>query len=446
MALLATSLGFAVVQLDVSAVNVAVQSIGSVLGGGIGALQWVVNSYTVAFAALILTAGALGDRLGAKRMFLTGFVVFTTASVGCGLALSVDWLVAARTVQGVGAAILVPCSLTLLNHAYPEPAARARAVGLWATGASVVLSAGPLLGGLLTATVGWRAIFFLNVPVGLLGVLLTARCTTETPRLRGVGLDLPGQVAAVAALGASAAATIAGGGAGFTAPPVLAGYAVAVLAGTAFLAIEARSSRAMLPLRLFRSPTFSAATGIGLLINIAFYGLIFVLALFFQCAQQRSALITGLALLPMSLAIIVGNLVAGRFAAAVGPRVAVAVGAGLSAAGCLALLGIDAGTAFPAFVGQLFVIGLGLGLLVPVMTSALLGSVDRSRSGIAAGTLNSARQTGSVLGVALFGALTAGPARLVSGLHLVLVIAAALALVAGACAVRLRPSSATAQG
>src|SRR2546421_968275 len=165
MTLIATSLGFAVVQLDVSVVNVAVKSIGADLGGGISALQWVVSAYTVAFAAFILTAGALGDRIGARRVFVGGFGLFTVASVICGLAPSLGVLVGARAVQGIGAAILVPASLSLLNHTYPEAAARGRAVGLYLAGASLALSGGPLLGGVLIATLGWRAIFFINVPV-----------------------------------------------------------------------------------------------------------------------------------------------------------------------------------------------------------------------------------------------------------------------------------------
>src|ERR1700742_3417587 len=168
-ALLATTLGFSVVHLDVSVVNVAIKPIGADLGGGVSGLQWVVGAYTLAFAALILSAGALGDRVGAKRMFIGGFALFTLASAACGLAPLLGVLIAARAIQGVGAAMLVPCSLDVLNHAYDDPRARARPVGLWAAGASVALAGGPLLGGILTATLGWRTIFFINAPIGLAG-------------------------------------------------------------------------------------------------------------------------------------------------------------------------------------------------------------------------------------------------------------------------------------
>jgi MFS transporter, DHA2 family, methylenomycin A resistance protein len=163
--LTATSLGFVVVQLDVTIVNVALQQIGASFGGSVAGLQWVVNAYTLVFAALILTAGAFGDRFGARRVFIAGFALFTVASLGCGLAPTLAILIAARAIQGIGAAILVPCSLAVLNHAFNEDRERAKAVSIWAAGASVALSAGPVVGGLIIAGIGWRSIFFINVPI-----------------------------------------------------------------------------------------------------------------------------------------------------------------------------------------------------------------------------------------------------------------------------------------
>src|SRR4051795_3420705 len=427
LTLLAMSLGFAVVQLDVSVVNVAIRPIGDALGGGVAGLQWIVNAYTITFAAFILSAGAVGDRIGTRRVFVAGFALFTAASAMCGLAPSLGALIAARAVQGVGAAVLVPCSLILLNHAYREPHERARAVGFWAAGASVALSAGPLVGGALIATLGWRAIFFINVPVGLLGIRLALRHARETPpaprhprhaprhaaepppapRHR---LDLPGQAAAILALGALAAALVEGGRAGWTEPAVLAGYAVALAALGAFVAIEARSAAPMLPLGFFRSRTFSAASAMGLLLNIAVYGLIFVLSLYFQRAQGRSALATGLAFAPMTGIVMATNVGAGRLARSIGARRVMLLGAALAAAGCFGLLFVGAATPYLAMVVQLVAFGAGVGLVVPLMTSELLGSVDRARSGATSGTLNTMRQTGSVIGVALYGSLVAGSA------------------------------------
>jgi DHA2 family methylenomycin A resistance protein-like MFS transporter len=425
-ALLATSLGFGVVQLDVSVVNVAIKPIGADLGGGVSGLQWVVGAYTVAFAALILSAGALGDRIGARRVFVAGFTLFTVASAACGLAPALGFLIAARAVQGVGAALLVPCSLSLLNHAYRDPEERARAVGLWAAGASVALSAGPLIGGVLTSSLGWRSIFFINAPIGLAGIVLTLRFATETPRAADRGIDLPGQLTAALALVALAGAMIEGGQRGFASWLVLTGFAVAAVALAAFVRIESRRRQPMLPLSLFRSRTFSASSAIGIVINVAFYGLIFVLSLYFQTTRHYSVLLTGLAFAPTTAAVFAANLLAGRLARIAGRRTVLAGAALLLAAGLGGLLVIGPDTGYPTIVAQLVVVGAGLGLIVPVMTAALLGSVDRGHSGVASGTLNTARQTGSVVGVGLFGSLAAG--HLVSGLRLALVISIGLAL------------------
>jgi MFS transporter, DHA2 family, methylenomycin A resistance protein len=425
--LLAASLGFAVVQLDVSVVNVAIKPIGASLGGSVSDLQWIVNAYTVAFAALILSAGALGDRIGAKRVFLLGFVVFTVSSVLCGAAPNLGTLIAARAVQGVGAAILVPNSLNLLNHAYSSSVDRAKAIGLWAAGASIALSAGPMIGGLLIAGFGWRAIFFINAPIGILGVVLAVRFATETPRSPGRRLDIPGQLSGLVALVAIAAATVEGGQYGFTNPVILAGYAVALAATITFLIIESHSRAPMLPLALFRSRAFSAPTAIGLLINICFYGLIFILSLYFQDARHLSPLLTGLAFAPTTVAVLAGNLLAGRIATAIGVRWAMAAGGALMAIGLTFMLTIGSTTPFLAFLVQLIALGFGLGLVVPTMTSVMLGSINKSDSGIASGTLNTARQTGSVIGVALFGSLAS--LGLVEGLHLALTIAIGLAII-----------------
>jgi DHA2 family methylenomycin A resistance protein-like MFS transporter len=429
LTLVATSLGFAVVQLDVSVVNVAVKSIGTALGGGVSSLQLVVSAYTVTFAAFILTAGALGDRIGARRVFVAGFALFTLASVVCGLAPSLAVLVGARAVQGVGAAVLVPASLSLLNHAYPQPAARARAVGLYLAGASLALSGGPLVGGLLIASLDWRAIFFINVPVAFVGVYLTLRWAQETPQARGRGVDPPGQVAAMITLVALVAATIEGGSKGFADPLVLAGFGVAILAAACFVAIEAAVASPMLPLRLFRSRTFSVSTVMGLSINIAFYGLIFVFSLLFQRVQHLTPLQTGLALAPIMIAITAANLGSGWVSERLGRRRGLALGALIMGCGCVALLGVGHSTSYGAMVVQISAIGLGGGLIVPIITSEMLGSVDRSRSGVAAGTLNTMRQAGSALGVALFGSLIA--TSFVSGLHVALSISIGLMIAIG---------------
>jgi DHA2 family methylenomycin A resistance protein-like MFS transporter len=432
LTLAAMSLGYGVVQLDVTIVNTALGSIGSSLGGGVSELQWVVSAYTIAFAAFILTAGALGDRIGAKRVFIAGFAIFTAASVACALSPNAMMLIAARAVQGFGAAILVPNSLALLSHAYPDDKARGRAVGIWAAGASLALTAGPLVGGALIALVGWRSIFLVNLPIGLAGLWLSWRYASETTRSPQREIDLPGQLAAIAALGCLAGAIIEGGSLGWSNPLVIAGFIAAAILAIVFVAREQRAPQPMLPLSLFAHRMFALTAMVGLLVNVAFYGLIFIFSLYFQRINGWSPFATGLAFVPMMGAVLPVNLLAPRLAERIGAPATIALGAALSAFGCLALLGIGQGTSYPAICAQLIVIGGGLGLLVPPLTSTLLGSVEKQRSGIAAGVLNATRQTGSVLGVALFGSLAGQANALLTGAHLSLVISAGLLLAAAA--------------
>jgi len=405
LTLAAMSLGYGIVQLDLTIVNTALHAIGASLGGGVAELQWVVNAYTIAFAAFILTAGALGDRIGARRVFMAGFALFTAASLGCALAPNAAILIAARCVQGLAAAILVPNSLALLNHAYPDPKARGRAVAVWAAGASLALTAGPFVGGALITLIGWRSIFLVNLPIGLAGLWLAWRFASETPRLAQREIDVPGQLAAVAALGCLAGALIESGVSGWRDPLVIAGFAAAATAAGLFISQEHRAVQPMLPLSLFRQPMFALTSLVGLLVNIAIYGLIFVLSLYFQDVNGLSAFQTGLAFVPMMGAVLPVNLIAPRISERIGAPATIACGAAISALGCIAMLGIRPDTSYLAICVQMIAMSGGLGLLVPPLTSTLLGSVERSRSGIAAGVLNATRQTGSVVGVALFGAL-----------------------------------------
>jgi DHA2 family methylenomycin A resistance protein-like MFS transporter len=432
LTLAAMSLGYGVVQLDVTIVNTALNAIGMSLGGGVSELQWVVSAYTIAFAAFILTAGALGDRIGAKRVFMAGFAIFTAASLGCAAAPNASVLILARCVQGLAAAILVPNSLALLSHAYAEEKARGRAVGIWAAGASLALTAGPVAGGALIALIGWRAIFLVNLPIGLAGLWLAWRFAGETTRTEQREIDLLGQIAVIAALGSLAGAIIEGGALGWDHLLVVAGFTVFAVCAALFVWREARAPQPMLPLALFKNRMFALASLIGLLVNVAVYGLIFVLSLYFQQVNGLSAFATGLAFVPMLAAVLPVNLIAPRLAERIGAPATIAAGAALSAAGCLALLGIEAGTGYWAICAQLIALSTGLGLLVPPLTSTMLGSVEKSRSGIAAGVLNATRQTGSVLGVALFGSLVGRAGSFMTGLHASLLISAGVLLAAAA--------------
>jgi MFS transporter, DHA2 family, methylenomycin A resistance protein len=445
LTLAAMSLGYGVVQLDVTIVNTALSSIGASLGGGVSELQWVVSAYTIAFAAFILTAGALGDRIGAKRVFMTGFALFTAASLACALAPNSTILIVSRCVQGLAAAILVPNSLALLSHAHEDEKARGRAVGVWAAGASLALTAGPFIGGTLISLVGWRAIFLVNLPIGLAGLWLTYRFADETTRLPQREVDLTGQIAAIVALGTLAGSVIEGGSLGWRNPVVIACFLIAGIVSALFVWRQARAPQPMLPLSLFRRRMFALSALVGLLVNVAIYGLIFVFSLYFQQVNGLSPFATGLAFVPMLGAVLPVNLLAPRLAERIGASATIASGATVSALGCLAMLNIAPGTSYFALCIQMIAISGGLGLLVPPLTSTLLGSVEKSRSGIAAGVLNATRQTGSVLGVALFGSLVGRPGAFMAGAHASLMISALVLLTAAVVVAWATPRQAAAR-
>ena len=424
LAIAATSFGFALVQLDVSILNVALVPIGRALSANVSDLQWVVDAYAIAFASLMLGAGAFGDRYGARRGYLGGLVLFMLASLGCGLAAGGDALIAARVLQGVGAALLVPCSLALLTHACgDDDVVRSRAISLWTAAASVSLSAGPLLGGMLIATLGWRGIFLVNLPVGAVGIWLTLRTVAETPRRKGM-LDPAGQGFAILALVSLTGAMIEGGRVGFGVPLVIGGFFFAAACAVCFIVVEARSADPMVPPGFFRHPTFTTATLIGLAINLTLYGTIFMLGLFLQRTLGYSALSAGLAFLPLPIVLGIANVAAGGISARFGLRAPMAAGLLIAALGYWLLSHLYAGSPYLSLLPGMIAIPAGVGLAVPLMTSALLGTVPRSRSGSASGVLNTVRQASGGIGVALFGALLARHG--VAGMHIALMLSATL--------------------
>jgi DHA2 family methylenomycin A resistance protein-like MFS transporter len=424
--IVATALGFVLVQLDVSIVNVALATIGRDLHSSFAGLQWVVDAYTVAFAACLLSAGALADRIGARRTFLIGFVLFVCSSVACGVAPTAAILIAARGVQGLGAALLVPCSLALLNHAAEGDAgARARAVSLWTASGSVALAAGPIIGGMLVAGIGWRSIFFVNVPLGAIGIWLTVRNVDET-RPGKSAFDLLGQLSAIAFLGTLTAAVITAGSSGWTARPVVLLLAAATVSGVAFAFLESRGQNVMLPLSLFRRRPFTAATIVGFAVNFTLYGAIFLLGLYLQRLHGYSPLQTGLAFLPFCVVLGTANLVAGRLTAKYGARLPMTIGLVIGAIGFAALAPLAAHTPYLAMLAGLLIVPIGIGLVVPAMTTALLASVEKERSGIASGVLNTVRQAGGALGVAVLGSFLA--AHGIAGMRLSFIVSAALML------------------
>ncbi|MFE9045251.1 MFS transporter [Streptomyces sp. NPDC007818] len=397
--LTAAMLGFALITLDTSVVNVALPTIGAELRTGMTGLQWVVDSYTLAFAALLLSSGALADRIGASRAYGAGVVAFTLASAACGLAPGLPALLAARTVQGVAAAVMLPASLALVREAYGDPGRRARAVSLWAAGGTVAVALGPVVGGALTTAWSWRGIFFVNLPLGVLALVLFARVGRS--RRRAAPLDLPGQLTAVAALGALTFAAIEGGTEGWWA------LGVAAFAFAAFLVVEHRRRHPMVPLGLFRNTTVAVAVAAGSANSVAFYGMLFVFGLFFQQVLGLSALDTGLMFLPMTGLLAGVNVLSARVAARHGARLPIVVGQAVAVSGLLGLLTVDADTPRAAQALLLVPLALGAGFSLPPLIASMMEAVPAERAGTAAGLLNAARQTAGALAVAVFGSLAA---------------------------------------
>jgi MFS transporter, DHA2 family, methylenomycin A resistance protein len=402
LALTGICLGFFLVLFDATAVNVATGGIASGLGASVTTLQWVLNAYTVAFAAVMLTAGSLGDRWGARRVYQSGAALFAVASAVCAVAPGATVLIVARAVQGIGAAAVVPCSLALIAHRYPERAARARALGIWGGVSGVGLTAGPVIGGWLVAALGWRSVFLVVVPISAVSIAIIAVRTVEIPRHAATRPDLPGQLLAIASLVALTAALTITSTLGWRSPLMLGLLAAAVALGACFVVVEHRVSEPMLPTGLFTSSAFSGATGVGLLFNFGLYGVLFCVTIFLERTLRQSTAVTGIALLPLTAVTALGALLSGRVTNRFGPRVPMAVGlsGGMLGTCLLAACGDHSGTVALAVFGA--IMGC-VGLCMPAMTGIALGTVGPRHAGLGAATLNAARQAGGALGVALLG-------------------------------------------
>lgn len=441
-----TSLAFVIVQLDVTIVNVALPRISTDLSAGVAALQWIVDAYTLAFSAFMLSAGALGDRFGSRRGFVAGLAMFTLASLACALAHDGAALIAARAWQGLGAAAMLPNSLALLNHAYAHtPAQRAHAIGWWTAAGSVSIAAGPVLGGLLLGIAGWRSIFFVNLPLCAIGILLAIRLPETERHAHRLRFDVAGQIAATIALGALTASVIELRSLGLAHPLIWGGFVLAAVAGVAFVATEARVAAPMIPPELFASRTFNAAVGFGTIVNFTYYGTVFVLTLYLQRALGYSAMQAGLAFLPLTAGFFVSNVVSGRMTAAYGPRMPMLIGTAIDVAGFVLMRRAGLGTSYAELWLPFLLIPTGMGLAVPAMTNAILSSVDKQRAGTASAVLNTARQASGAMGVAVYGALVNGTVtRIVQGLHTTTVISTGLLIVGGMLALSVRPHPARA--
>jgi EmrB/QacA subfamily drug resistance transporter len=403
--LLTCCLALFISTLDNTVANVALPSIGRDLGTSGKALQWVVAAYVVVRGCLLLSAGALGDRYGRRRVFQIGLVVFGIGSALCSAAPSSGALIAARVLQAIGGCVLVPSSLALITAAFPDRAERARAIGVWSATTGVSTGLGPVLGGVLVQAVGWRSVFWVNLPIVGVAVALAARNIPESRDPGARPLDVPGQALVVVLLVSLTSGFIEASDGDWTSGLVLGLLGVALVALTAFVALERRRRHPLLDPGLFRSPAFAGSAAIAVLAFIVFAGFLFVNVLYLQEVRGYSPVQSGLMLIPSTLGNVVLAPLAGRITAVRGPRLPVVAAGVLMAAGTLILA--FAGRTVPVWglLGAYALIGSGVGLVNAPITDAAVAGLPATRAGVAGAITSAFRQVGNALGVALLGTL-----------------------------------------
>ncbi|MER7272992.1 MFS transporter [Dactylosporangium sp. NPDC000244] len=408
-ALVAVSIGTFMLLVDVTIVTVALPAVSRDLGVTIGGLQWVLDGYALALAAVLLASGSLADRHGRRRVYLGGTVVFAAASLLCAVAPNAGLLIAARFLQGLGGAAMLATTVAILSVAYTGRD-RGVAFGVWGAVNGAAAAAGPIAGGLLTEHLGWRWIFIVNLPVSLLAVWFTLRGVTESHGRSSTGnrLDLTGIVTFTLSATAVTFALIRGGDAGWTAPSTLAAFAVAAVALAAFVVAERRTDHPMLDLRLFAKPSFSALMAASVLAQASAFAYLPFTTVWLQQFMGKGPVDAGLlGALPMSAASFLVGAFGGRFLQRVSPRWSIGIGLLLIGAGALLQARLTPASPATALIPGLIVVGLGVAAVLPTMASAALAAVPHERSGMAGGAVNTFRQLGFALGVAVFGSIFA---------------------------------------
>ncbi len=391
--------------LDNLVVNVALPTISRELDATTTQLQWIVSAYTLVFASLQITAGGLGDRLGRKRWFLIGIVLFTATSLVAAFAQSIEILIAARAVQGLGAALIMPLSLSLISQAFP-PEERGKALGIWSAVSVSGLALGPVIGGLLVEYTTWSWIFLINVPIGVAAFLVTSAVVSESRDESGtVATDIPGTVLITAAIAALTYGLIEAGERGWGDSLILASFAVAAVVGAAFVWVEARTARPMVPLRFFRSSTFTGANLDAFAISFLISGIAFSMTLYQQNVHGFSAVRTGLALLPMVAVMMIGSPISGALVNRLGSSKLISLGMLVTGASAFLFLRTGVDASYLDIVPGLVVMGLGMSLIFAPMTTAVLNSVETAKSGVASAVNGAVREIGTAFGIALLGTL-----------------------------------------
>ena len=403
--LIVTCLGNFMVLLDTTIIVTALPTIQSHLHTNLSDLQWAADAFTLSFAALLLTGGTLGDRFGRKRLFLAGMVLFLLGSMFCGFAPTLGWLLFGRVVQGVGAAALAPGSLSVLASAFPEPRERAQAIGIWAGVSGLGLAIGPLAGGWLIQIASWPAIFFVNLPVGILALALGVPLLAESRNPNARRIDLPGQVLVTGTLVFLVMALIEGSSQGWTSPLILGLFSGSAVLLAAFLLVEVRVREPMVPLSLFSNRVFSVANVASAVLGFAIVGTLFFLVQFLQNVQGYTAFEAGLRTLPASVGTIVVAPFAGQLTARIGPRLPIVLGALLAATSLfLVTTTLQPDTSYATLWWQIALFGIGCGFVLTPLATAVLSATPPQRSGLGSSILNTCRTVGITLGVAVLGA------------------------------------------
>ncbi|HEY7197703.1 MAG TPA: MFS transporter [Gaiellaceae bacterium] len=442
----AVAFGLFMIMLDNTIVNVALPAIARDLKIGISELEWVVNGYALTFAVVMLTGGKLADMLGRRLIFVCGLAIFTGASLACGLSTGPDMLIAARVVQGVGSALMNPATLSIITATFP-PRQRGTAIGIWAGVSAMALAIGPLLGGVLTEQIGWEWIFFVNVPVGVLAIVVARLVITESrDTSHEQRLDLPGLLASGIGLFALTYALIEANTYGWTSVRILSLFGVALVALVVFVLLERHQRIPMLDLSLFKNSTFAGANLTMMLVALAMFGVFFFVSLFVQNILGYSATKAGATFLPMTLLIILVAPITGRFSDRVGSRWFMGGGMILLATSLLIFSRLDQSSGFWDIFPGLIVGGIGMASVMTPTTAAAMGSVPVDKAGVGSAVLNSMRQVGGSLGIAVMGAIVAASlkvpptdpraaAQFVTGFQHALLVAACIALAGAVVAV-----------
>ena len=399
----ATVLGSGIASLDATVVGIALPSIGRSFHSGVGTLQWVVTGYALTLAAFLLLGGSLGDRLGRKRVFSIGVVWFAVASACCGVAPNAGTLIAARIVQGVGGALLAPASLAILQASFRSDD-RSRAIGAWSGLGGVAAAAGPLIGGYLIAAGSWRYVFYINIPLSIGVLAVTARHVPETRDPTSAGrVDVPGAALAVLFLAGLTYGLIEGPGHGWTSPVVLAALVLAAVTGPAFLLAEHRERHPMLPLGLFRSLQFSGANAVTFIVYGALGGALFLLPIELQLVSRYSPLDSGLSLLPVTAVMLAFSARSGQLSARIGPRLQMTAGPVVVGAGLLVLTRATAGDGdyLTQVLPAILIFGLGLAITVAPLTSTAMAAAPAEHAGVASAVNNVVARAAGLLAVAV---------------------------------------------